>query len=562
MSRRRKQNSRRPIRSQRTETNSSRTELNPRSCVFVGPEEAVTTFEVKHPATLGRRNGGRAQRDATIIKGCPSRYALENCGTLQMGTLSYYRKHGDSLIWDMKEGVIAGDDRVEDRRDDPTDLHAYSQLDTEMSVSHPLRRAVGTTTVKRLDANETSQTSLLLGDNCFIWCASLEPQNPKEWSLWWSSLEPHYDHKTLLGDPAQFARVIAMMASPRRSLLGSYVDFKNPTTGHVEQCSNLAVFYGPVVYLDDPRDYILEPDDEVELVVRRIFTKTMEHRHQREYRFALLSQHALDVDTVHLQVPRAISHALRSSSGPTVAARRLPEFGPPACVPSARLRRCFASDTAQGVIDYRHGISHSTEMRVTLHLNGTQDKSLRRRQIAVNEVEMVDHETIREVIRTEPRASDDARIAQVTIDGGPGTVTHIYCLEGIWGEIRLVAVPGGASLRFQAPHPEIDSNAPHPDDASKAPMVLCSNTEFDGQFKLAHSAQQLILTVVPMNPAAIVEIVQPCRNPNLPHNHVTLSSVEDTTVTVRATSEDGMQTRSLEIIVDHALCPANDDKSA
>ena len=553
MSRRRKPNSRRPSRGRRVITDSNRTKLHPRSCVFVGPEEAVTTFEVEHPATLGRRSGGRTPPDAAIIKGCPSRYALEDCGTLQMGTLSYYRKHGDSLIWDMKEGVIVGDERVEDRRDDPTDLDAYRQTDTEISARHPLGRAIGSTTVKRLDVNETSQASLLLGDNCPIWCASVEPQSTKEWSLWWDSLEPHYDHSTLLGDPASFARALVMMASRKRSLLGSYVDFRNPATGDVEQCSNLAVFYGPVIYLDDPRDYILEPDDEVELIIRRIFTKTTEHRHQREYRFAILSQHALDDGTVHLQVPHAMRQALRSNSDINAAAPRLPEIGPAACVPSPRLRRCFTRDTDQGAIDYHHGISLSAQMRARLHLSGTQHKSSQRRQTAINEVTAVDHEAISEAISAEPRVPDDARIATVTIDGGPGTVTHIYCLEGIWGEIRLVAKPGGATLRLRAPHPG---------DASKVPMVLCSNADFDGQFKLTHSAQQLILTVVPMNPAATVEIDQPCRNPNLPQNHVTLAPMEDTKVTVTATSEDGTQATSLEIVIEQALCPANHDEAA
>ena len=124
MSRRRKPNSRRPNQRQGTRINqtrrshssdvessgrsdamSERTKLIPRSCVFVAPEEIVTTVEVEHPATLGRRAGGRASPDATIVKGCPSRYALETCDTLQMGTLSYYRKQGDSLIWDLLEGM-------------------------------------------------------------------------------------------------------------------------------------------------------------------------------------------------------------------------------------------------------------------------------------------------------------------------------------------------------------------------------------------------------------------------------------------------------------------------
>ena len=553
MSRRRKPNSRRPSRSRSVKTDSNRTKLHPRSCVFVSPEAAVTTFEVEHPATLGRRSGGRGPLDATIIKGCPSRYALEDCGTLQMGTLSYYRKHGDSLIWDLQEGVIAGDERVEDRRNDPTDLDAYRQTDTEISTSHPLGRAIGSTTVKRLDVNETSRTSLSLGDNCPIWCASLEPQSTKEWNSWWSSLEPHYDHCTLLGDPAPFARALAMMASPKRRLLGSHVDFRHPTTGHVEQCSNLAVFFGPVLYLDDPRDYILEPEDNVELIIRRIFTKTTEHRHQREYRFAILSQHALDGGTVHLQVPYALRQALRSSSGLNAAAPRLPEMGPAACVPSPRLRRCFANDAHQGAVDHRHGMSLSTNMRARLHISGTQHKSSQKLQIAVNKVASVDHEAISEAIRAEPPVPDDARIAKVTIDGGPGTVTDVYCLEGMWGEIRFSAVEGGASMRFQAPHPG---------GGPEVPMVLCSNADFDGQFKLTHSAQQLILTVVPMNPAATVAIDQPCRNPNLPPNHVTLSPIEDTRVTVTATSEDGTQTTSLEIVIDQALCSASHNEAA
>ena len=570
MSRRRKPNSRRrPARSQGTRTNgarrsltknsespsadvvvSNRTKLNPRSCVFVGPEEAVTTFEVEHPAALGRRSGGRAPRDATIIKGCPSRYALENCGTLQMGTLAYYRKHGDSLIWDMKEGVIAGDERIDVRRDDPADLVAYEQTDIELSVGHPLGRALGAHTIKRLNVNESSQASLLLGENCLIWCASLEPQGTKEWDLWGDSLEPLYDHTTYLGDPAPFARTLAMMASSERSRLGSYLDLRNPDTGHVEQCNNLAVLYGPVVYLDDPRDYILKSDDEMELIVRSIFTKTTEHRHQREYRFAILSQHGLDRDTVHLQVPPTIRQALHASSGRNAVQPHLPEAGPAVSMPSPRLLRCFVRDTTRGVADCRHGLPRNVNIRLRLRLSGTHHKSSTTRKAAVMSVAAVNREAIEDAIRAEPRVTNDARIAKLIIDGGPGTVTHVYCFEGIWGQIRFKAVSGGASLNVQASHPGNTS------------IILCNNFGFDGQFKLSHSAQQLILTVVPMNPAATVEIDHPCRNPDLPQNHVTLSPTEDTQVTVTATSEDGTQTSSCTVVIDRALCPTNQSEAA
>ena len=570
MSRRRKPGSRRPkhsrgvrttgggrrSRSSRSESSGSgaavtkRTKLIPRSLVFVGPEEVVTTFEVEHPATLGNANGGWAPQDATIIKGCPRRYALETCETLQMGTLPYYRKQGDSLIWDLGEGVIAGDERTERRRDDPADLDAYEETDIDLSVSHPLGRALGPVSIKRLDVNESSQASLLLGDNCLIWCASLEPQTAEEWSLWWDSLDSDYDYPTLLGEPAQFARVLALMASSQRDLLGSYLDLRHPDTGHIEQCSNLAVVYGPVVYSDDPRDYVLEAGDELELIVRSVFTKTTEHRHQREYRFAILSRQGLDCETVRLQVPSSLRQALNAGSGSRARGLHLPEDGPAFSMPSPRLLQCFAGEAAPGSAGYRHGASLNANMRLRLHLSGTRHESSTARKVAVRNVAAPDYEAIDAAIRAGPPVPHDSRIAKLTIDGGPGTITRIYCLEGIWGIIKYEPVADGASVRIRGSYP------------SDTTLVLRDNTGFDGQFQLSHSAQQLILDAVPMNPAATVEIDHPHRNPDLPQNHITLSLAEDTCVTVTATSEDGTQASSFEIVIDRALCPTNQTETA
>jgi hypothetical protein len=61
-----------------------------------------------------------------------------------------------------------------------------------------------------------------------------------------------------------------------------------------------------------------------------------------------------------------------------------------------------------------------------------------------------------------------------------------------------------------------------------------------------------------MNPAATVEIDQPCRAPELPDDHITLSPNEDTHVTVTATSEDGSQTSNLAVTIDRALCPVTE----
>ena len=562
MSRRRKHRNRHPkhsrgaTRSRGRRSRSSRSEshsrgpvsttspmLISRSLVFVGPEEVVTTFEVEHPQTLRSGSADRPPQDAMIVKGCPRRYALENGASLQMGTLPYYRKQGDSLIWDLGEGVIASDKRTKKRRDDPADLDAHKEADAERSEIHPFERAVGLTVTTRLDVTETSEDRLAFGDNCLIWCASLKPQTAKEWSLWWDSLEPDYDHLTFLGKPAPFARALALMASTRRDLLGSYLDLQHPTTGHVEQCSNMAVFYGPVVYLDDPRDYILASGDEVERIVRSVFTKTTEHRHQREYRFAILSRQRLDHETVRLRVPPSLRQALNASSGTKARGLRLPEGGPDFCVPSPRLLQCFAGQATRDTADHQQWLSLTSKARVRLHLSGTRHTSSTSLRAAVNTVATVDNQAIEAAVRAEPPAPNDSRIAKITIDGGPGTIIHIYCLEGIRGGATYKAVPGGARVRFRVSHP------------SDTARFLYSTTEFDGRFTLSHPAHQLILDVVPINPAATVTIDHPHHNTDLPQHHITLSPSEDTHVTVTATSQDGTQASSFEIIIERELCP-------
>ena len=129
-------------------------------------------------------------------------------------------------------------------------------------------------------------------------------------------------------------------------------------------------------------------------------------------------------------------------------------------------------------------------------------------------------------------------------------IRRIYCLEGIWGIFKFKTVSGTVLLGF---------SAPYTDDTA---FILEDLADFDGKFQLSHSAQQLILGVVPMNPAATVEIEHPRRKPDLPQNHITLSPTEDTHVTVTATSEYGTQTSSFKIIINRALCPTNQSETA
>ena len=420
-------------------------------------------------------------------------------------------------------------------------LDAYKRTATNIPGGHPLRQAVRANAIKRLDVSRTSQSNLLLGNNCLIWCASIKPQTAEEWSLWQNSLESDYDHTTYIGEPAHFARTLAMMALSQRNLLGSRADLRNPVNGHVEECDNLSVYFGPVAYLDDPRDYILATDDALELAVRRIFTKTAEHRDQREYRFAILPEKGSECDTIRLGVPYSIRHALNAGRGSKARIPRLPQIEAAAHMPSPRLLECFVKSESERFRDYVHGFSLTTNVRQRVRVNGTHHKLSTTRTVAVSEVATTDVDKLEVAVRSEPKSSDDARIAKLTIDGGPGTVTHFYCMEGIRGRISYRSVSGRASLKISMAKP--DSTI----------LIHVDNRDFDGLFTLSHSARQLILTVVPMNPAATVEIDQPCRTPELPDDNITLSRNEDTHITVTATSEDGSQTSNLAIIIDEAL---------
>ena len=276
--------------------------LIPMSCDFYGPEVAVTTFQLSLAA--GGRQLGRNQLPPIpiLVKGSERRFAIEDCETIRLCTPSYYREDAQSLIWDMQEGVIASNPRVKERWDDPADLEELRRDDAETAGRRPLVRAAGMIAVKTLKVRELEESTLFYGDNCLIWCSSMKPRNSKQWSLWRASLESSYDHVSTVRDPQIFARALGAMAFQQQGLLGNSIAFRNPQTGYVAQCLSLPVVYGPVVYVDDRRAYIEESSSDLEFVARSIFSKTSEHRHQREYRFAILSNRGLEDNTLDLTV--------------------------------------------------------------------------------------------------------------------------------------------------------------------------------------------------------------------------------------------------------------------
>ena len=498
------------------------------SCTFYKPEVAVTTFQLTlgvEGKPLGRR---QLPRFPTLVKGCERRFAIEDCETIRLCTPSYYREDGQSLVWDLQEGVIEGSPRVQERWDDPADLKEQQRINAKLADRVPLAKAAGSISTTSLRVREREQSSLTYGDNCPIWCASIKPRTRKQWVLWRDSLESSYDHTSTIRDPHMFAQALGAMAFEQRGLLGNPISFRNPLTGYTAQCPSLSVVYGPVIYVDDRRAYIEGSSSDLEFVARSIFTKTSEHRHQREYRFALLANGELEDQTLDLMVSTEMRWSVRERQGAEMSVRDMPSLGFQGCLPSPRILECFPDwPPTQSDADHS-GDVFTSQVSSNFHLAGVHHKDTTTTRRASHTVEDVDYDYIERAIAQLPTSPSDARIVRFTLNAGPGSTFTAYDLDGLSGTYRLTKESGEAVLKAEIPEPD-----------SGAKYVLIDNSGFDGSSFLSEGTNQLTLSCRTANPAA--------------SGTIKISDAEHKRITVTATSVDGTATSSFEVVFDSSL---------
>ncbi len=519
--------------------------LDPRSCIFFQPEVAVTTFELSLSAN-GRHNTSSGRPSGPVlVKGCESRFAVESCGAIRLCTPGYYREDGESLVWDTQEGTMStsqvtqerweshcdcdfhvSEPTEEERWDDPTDLQEQQMIDLDMERRLSIAQARGRITATKLKVTEGTHTSLTYGDSCLIWCCSLKPRNTREWSSWRESLEPSYDHVFEINDPHMFAQALGAMALQQMGVLGNSVSFRNPLTGVTADCPSLPVVYGPVVYVDDRQTFIEESSSDVEFIMRSIFAKTSEHRHQSEFRFAILTNEALGADTLDLKVSPEMRTLVGQRDGLPALARnaRLPQFKE--CAPSPRIRPCFTELSQTSTAGHAGG-ALTTQIRPNFHLAGVHNQDTKKARRAVHTVEDVDYEHIERAIANLLTSPRDARIAKFTFDAGPGSKISIYDLNGIDGTYRLSK---------QSDSVEVSANPLDPTSDEKIVHIDCS--EFDGTSILHSETTNLTVSYTPVNPSTTV---------------TTDISDSGHLITAVATSQDGTATSAFEIVIDKNL---------
>ena len=513
---------------QRNTVLSPSTQLIPVSLVFHGPELLVETFLLNLRDRSSQVKQTPHFLNPTLVKGCEQRFAIEDSGAIRLCTPSYYREDRPSLIWDEQEGSLAKPPLLEERLDDPADLAQELQSRTDSALIGPLNRSIKKVSTTSLKVTERESSHVTYGDNCLMWCSSVRPRTRSEWKLWNDSLDDSYDHVTVIRDPHLFASALGTMGLQQKGLRGSGTSFYDPVSGEVTQCASLPLVYGPVIYTERRREYIEESSSELELILRGLFTKTSEHRNQREYRFALFSNSTLEEDTLELNMSADMFAALRQKGRPRNTAQEGASVAFNTCLPSPRILRCLSAATAS-----QHGgigIATALNGRVQshFHLAGVEHKQTTKIERAVQELEEVDDEILEQAVAEEQGLPNDSRIIKLTLDGGPDSTITLYDFGGLAGLMQIRYRSGEAIVSVNFSDPE-----------SKFRAVVVDNSNFDGSSIVYSSSRRLKLLYRAANPLTRVEWK--------------LCDADLTRGTVTAVSEDGTATSTFEIALDAGL---------
>ena len=151
----------------------------------------------------------------TLVKGCRRKHALEDSETIQMSELKEFRAKGKNLIRDPQEGFAKEEWKTVKpetpeqalQRRKIEDLNEASELaDAEMK----LRRNVTHRSV------EGSSESLAFGKEWWNVSTAITPETDEEWATWRATLDPDYDHESVIGQQAE--RGVALGAVPASDL--------------------------------------------------------------------------------------------------------------------------------------------------------------------------------------------------------------------------------------------------------------------------------------------------------------------------------------------------------
>lgn len=169
------------------------------------------------------------------------------------------------------------------------------------------------------EATEDDDAWQTYANNAWVFRATIEPSEPTERTAWRRKINPEINQLTRIARPREFSRALGKMVTEQLGPLCAAQDFRHKfaegptlTTKHRSQL----VLHGPVIYTTTPEQLIANSPSKDECLIRSLFVEQEAFRHEREYRFVIVSETKPDRDVVCLEPSSALLGSLGVSHSP------------------------------------------------------------------------------------------------------------------------------------------------------------------------------------------------------------------------------------------------------
>ena len=256
----------------------------------------------------------------TLVKGCPERFAIELHKKVRISKPQQFRKYGEGLINDPAEGHLSHVRSHTERIDDPDDLARAQAINDELNRASELSGSPNklSRTARSTKATHTSTKSLSFGKSGWLFSTSITPSTKEEQEAWRESLPDDYDHISRIHRPRAFAHALATMVAEQLGPRWSEGKLTNTLDAEYEietWLKTQAVFHGPVTYVENPQEVVSNAGSKLDIMLLPIFVKGMKYRHQREYRFAILTEDEPPEEVVDLDASLSLLGAMQEPLG-------------------------------------------------------------------------------------------------------------------------------------------------------------------------------------------------------------------------------------------------------
>lgn len=271
-----------------------------------------------------------------LVKVCEEQHVIDTCMTLRLSMPLEFRDAGETLMSDPQEARVSREWITAERLNDADDMAMARLRDAEANRGSELVGSSLKSTTNEVKSRRSRRSTVDRGGSGWLWCAAIMPTTDDEWERLCSDLPAGHDHYWSFRSPRMFARALGLMVVDQLGPRGQATKLTHDGASEVTHHKGQVVFHGPVAYVEDTYGYVDESATDLERLLRPLFVKRLEYRHQREYRFAVWDEGEQEEAPTLLNTSPALLESTRGlASGPLPVPRSAaaPRTPPPAPTP-------------------------------------------------------------------------------------------------------------------------------------------------------------------------------------------------------------------------------------